>query len=77
MERATIHTSPSTSLSGILLLSEPNIPEAPEYEKISTLNRCTGRSHVPGSKLATPLGSLAPTEVLHCSAVGIYRYLIL
>ena len=37
MEIATIITSPSTGLSGILLSSEPNIPEGPEYEKISTL----------------------------------------
>ena len=33
--------APSTSLN---FPSEPNIPEGPEYEKISTLYRCTGRS---------------------------------
>ena len=38
MESATILTSPSTSLSGVLLSSEPNIPEGPEYEIISTLS---------------------------------------
>ena len=40
MENATILKHPSTVLSGILPLSEPNIPEGPEYEKISTLYRC-------------------------------------
>ena len=40
MRGATILTPPSTGFSGILLFSEPNIPEGPEYEKISTLYRC-------------------------------------
>ena len=35
MESATILTPPSTGLSRILPQSEPNIPEGPEYEKIS------------------------------------------
>ena len=33
MESATILTPPSTSLSGILLSSDPNIPKGPEFEK--------------------------------------------
>ena len=37
MESATMLIPPSTSLSGISSPSEPNIPEGPEYEKISTL----------------------------------------
>ena len=36
MEIATIITPHNTSLSGILLPSEPNIHEGPEYEKIAT-----------------------------------------
>ena len=44
MEKATILKPPSTGLSGILLSPEPNIPEGPKYEKISTLYLCTGRS---------------------------------
>ena len=37
MKSATILMPSSTGLSGILLSPEPNIPEGPEYEKISTL----------------------------------------
>ena len=37
MERSTILTPPSTGLSEFCFPSEPNIPEGPEYEKISTL----------------------------------------
>ena len=44
MESATILTPPSTILSGICFPPEPNIPEGPEYEKISTLYWCTERS---------------------------------
>ena len=32
MDSATMLTLPSTCLSGILLSSEPNIPDGPEYE---------------------------------------------
>ena len=45
MESVTILRPPSTGLSSILLsASEPDIPEGPDYEKLSTLYRCTGRS---------------------------------
>ena len=45
MESATVLTLPSTGLSCILLIVRTeNIPEGPEYEKLSTLFRCTGRS---------------------------------
>ena len=37
MESATFLMPPSFGLSDI----QPNIPEGPEYEKISTLYRCT------------------------------------
>ena len=43
MENATILTPSSTRLSCIQLPFEPHIPEGPEYEKKSTLYRCTGR----------------------------------
>ena len=39
MEIATIITPHSTSLSGILLPSEPNIHEGPEYEKSNKISR--------------------------------------
>ena len=38
MESATILTTPAAVF---FCLSEPNIPEGPEYENISTLYRCT------------------------------------
>ena len=44
MDGARIITPPSTGLSSILLPLESNIPEGPEYEKISILYRCTGSS---------------------------------
>ena len=40
MESATILTPQAV----FWFPSETNIPEEPEYEKISTLYRCTGRS---------------------------------
>ena len=42
MESSTILTPPSIGLSGSWFLTESNIPKGPEYEKISTLYRCTG-----------------------------------
>ena len=42
MESSTILTPPSMGLSGSWFLTESNIPKGPEYEKISTLYRCTG-----------------------------------
>ena len=44
MEIATILTPLAPAYAVFCFLSEPNINEGSEYEKISTLRRCTGRS---------------------------------
>ena len=44
MESVTILTPPNTGLRGILFPLEPYIPEGAEYEEMSTLYPCTGRS---------------------------------
>ena len=70
MESATILMHPSTALAVFCFPSEPNIPEGPEYEKISTLYQCTGRSltnsiHTHDTMtVVEPLNNLAKTDTL-------------
>ena len=59
MECATIPTTPAPAQAVFCFPPEPNIPEGPEYEKISTLYRCTGRSFTKSTqKLRQPLRPL-------------------
>ena len=44
MESATILTPLAPAYTVFCFLSEPNIPEGPEYEKKSALYQCTGRN---------------------------------
>ena len=66
MGSATILMHPSTALAVFYFPSEPNFPEWPEYEKISTLYQCTWiNTHTRGTMtVVEPLNYLEKKRIL-------------